>query len=626
MKMFPKLGGEHFESAASIILRVPGIFVIDYWWQYDRSKAWPQTLEWTDVVGAVISCLVPLQGLLLLLLRLERLVDLYMHYISASLLVVAHLFSAHYIVVEQQGHTPVLGQVQATISGSADDPHFLKRQLAALLIHVAIASTVSFLLDLQHNAQRMMLAAYALPVVARLSSFSVRNLDVVHNFASAFVILQVMYYVLKYIPSVASSTKYVLNGLMHALEVYGWLGVSIAMWNSLFVPVHLFLFWVAQMAAHLYYHQFQGQPQRDEWYLTLLKCSSEVCGSLISLASTSVAVSYLSYFLLTATKFYLQGYNAFVNDNLVHSGWTEGLTMVLLALQTGLVDLKMPHRIAVMSIILFIVVSSLIQSMFEITEPILLALSASHSKSVIKHVRTMALCAFLFKFPLYMTIVLCRVFQIDFWMLVVISSCVMTSIQVLGLVFIYLLFTYDALRSEPWEMLDDVVYYARAVTRVLEFLVAVFVVGAGLRESMMGQWSWINSSVLLIHCYFNVWQRLQSGWKSFLLRREAVRKIESLPIATERELGEYGDVCAICYGDMKSARITHCRHLYHATCLRKWLYVQDKCPMCHSEISAATTEPEAQPFPGGGEENAPRPTAQDIFPDGIGRHDANVNT
>jgi len=337
----------------------------------------------------------------------------------------------------------------------------------------------------------------------------------------------------------------------------------------------------------------QTQLQRDEWYLVLLKCTSDVCGSLISLASTSVAVSYLSYFLLTATKFYLQGYNAFVNDNLGHSGWTEGLTMVLLALQTGLIDLKMPNRAAVMSIILFIVVSSLIQSMFEITEPILLALSASHNKSVLKHLRTLALCTFLFAFPLYMTLVLCNVFQIDFWMLVVISSCIMTSVQVLGLVVIYLLFMYDALRGEPWELLDDVVYYARAVTRVLEFLVAVFVVGAGLRESMQGQWSWINSSVLLIHCYFNVWQRLQSGWKSFLLRREAVRKIESLPVATPQDLGEYGDVCAICYADMKTARITACHHLYHATCLRKWLYVQDKCPMCHSLISQPNEEAEA---------------------------------
>lgn len=32
---------------------------------------------------------------------------------------------------------------------------------------------------------------------------------------------------------------------------------------------------------------------------------------------------------------------------------------------------------------------------------------------------------------------------------------------------------------------------------------------------------------------------------------------------------------------MQSAKITRCRHYFHGVCLRKWLYVQDKCPLCH---------------------------------------------
>ena len=90
---------------------------------------------------------------------------------------------------------------------------------------------------------------------------------------------------------------------------------------------------------------------------------------------------------------------------------------------------------------------------------------------------------------------------------------------------VYTLFMYDSIRSEPWENLDDIIYLARAVTRVMEFIVAVFVVLYGLKESLFGAWSWINSAILIVHCYFNVWQRLQSGWKSFLLRWEAVKKV-----------------------------------------------------------------------------------------------------
>lgn len=35
---------------------------------------------------------------------------------------------------------------------------------------------------------------------------------------------------------------------------------------------------------------------------------------------------------------------------------------------------------------------------------------------------------------------------------------------------------------------------------------------------------------------------------------------------------------------MTSAKITRCNHYFHGVCLRKWLYVQDRCPLCHEII------------------------------------------
>lgn len=32
---------------------------------------------------------------------------------------------------------------------------------------------------------------------------------------------------------------------------------------------------------------------------------------------------------------------------------------------------------------------------------------------------------------------------------------------------------------------------------------------------------------------------------------------------------------------MATAKITRCKHFFHGVCLRKWLYVQDRCPLCH---------------------------------------------
>lgn len=35
---------------------------------------------------------------------------------------------------------------------------------------------------------------------------------------------------------------------------------------------------------------------------------------------------------------------------------------------------------------------------------------------------------------------------------------------------------------------------------------------------------------------------------------------------------------------MESAKVTNCNHLFHAVCLRKWLYVQNTCPLCHEVL------------------------------------------
>lgn len=121
------------------------------------------------------------------------------------------------------------------------------------------------------------------------------------------------------------------------------------------------------------------------------------------------------------------------------------------------------------------------------------------------------------------------------------------SSQVTGTMLIYCLFMVELFRSDPIESLDEVIYWVNAVSRVLEFVVALCVVAYGTWESLFGEWSWMGASVIIIHSYFNVWLRAQSGWRSFLLRQEAAKKINSLPKATTQQLQEHNDVCSICF-------------------------------------------------------------------------------
>lgn len=119
---------------------------------------------------------------------------------------------------------------------------------------------------------------------------------------------------------------------------------------------------------------------------------------------------------------------------------------------------------------------------------------------------------------------------------------------------IYSLFMVELFRSDPIESLDEVIYWVNAVSRVLEFVVALCVVAYGTWESLFGEWSWMGASVIIIHSYFNVWLRAQSGWRSFLLRQEAAKKINSLPRATALQLQQHNDVCSICF----QVRVTQC--------------------------------------------------------------------
>ena len=76
----------------------------------------------------------------------------------------------------------------------------------------------------------------------------------------------------------------------------------------------------------------------------------------------------------------------------------------------------------------------------------------------------------------------------------------------------------------------------------------------------------------------------------FSKRRTAVSKLDSLPEAKKIDLDKYNDVCAICFQEMAAAKVTKCRHFFHKTCLQKWLYLQDTCPLCQSAMLKLVNE------------------------------------
>ncbi|XP_044278933.1 RING finger protein 148-like [Varanus komodoensis] len=68
---------------------------------------------------------------------------------------------------------------------------------------------------------------------------------------------------------------------------------------------------------------------------------------------------------------------------------------------------------------------------------------------------------------------------------------------------------------------------------------------------------------------------------------------------SDKEVGSNGESCAVClemYKPKDVARVLHCRHLFHKTCVDPWLLKHQTCPVCKWDmlgtVESVTTEAE----------------------------------
>lgn len=68
--------------------------------------------------------------------------------------------------------------------------------------------------------------------------------------------------------------------------------------------------------------------------------------------------------------------------------------------------------------------------------------------------------------------------------------------------------------------------------------------------------------------------------------RKVVQNIEArFPMATEEEITDHNDNCAVCWEKMESSRKLPCGHLFHNACLLSWLEQDTSCPTCRMSLS-----------------------------------------
>ncbi len=138
-----------------------------------------------------------------------------------------------------------------------------------------------------------------------------------------------------------------------------------------------------------------------------------------------------------------------------------------------------------------------------------------------------------------------------------------------------LTFTLESLQLEYFEGLEQ--YYVTGFLGVLEVLYSVLFMVLNLLDS--------RQVLMMAALYTNIYTCARE------LSHESVHTafaewtvLAHFQKATQRELRELNDVCAICLADMWTARKTPCQHYFHGRCLRKCLRERAACPMCFTRF------------------------------------------
>ncbi|VDM51682.1 unnamed protein product [Angiostrongylus costaricensis] len=555
------------------ILRLPGLILLELWWRNHFSLinvtlkapfnscldistilAFVHTRNFDNSAAIILSYSVLFLSIMFLTLPLSKLFKVYTHALSLMIFAFAHYMSTTYVNLEQNSNDVEL-KLDTFVKLERHGFHFL----AQLMLSVV----QSCVLGLESDLGRALLTVFTLPIVARMSGFPLEKLIIAHNIACSLVMLFICIYVLNRVPDMVHGMRIAFRQVKAIFVVRGLAGGFVTIWRRLRIAELMTCAWLTMFTIRLYVEIWEKGCTWREAGPALLASIAESTNTPISLLSLALTVSFVCKWVVDGTQLVIGGRRDH-GHVLAHSGYTEALTLVLLCLQTGLLGMKTEKKAFLLGLVLFIVMSALLQSLYELLEPQLLSLAALPSASRGRHIRCLLLAANLFVAPIIMACAITTFLPIDLWCVIIVSNCVLTTIHAASSTVQYAIGMIDSRSSEPWEHTDDLMFWTRMVTKIFELSIALIVLVFSNCDRCAG-----NLSLLVFHVIFNIYRRCEVV--SFIIDRN--------------------DVCAICFMEMwEEARVTPCKHFFHGACLRKWLYIKQVCPLCYSELLESERE------------------------------------
>ncbi|XP_063307143.1 E3 ubiquitin-protein ligase RNF139 [Pelobates fuscus] len=389
------------------------------------------------------------------------------------------------------------------------------------------------------------------------------------------------------------STRYTVLLLKQMYRIYGLQLMIEDAWKKIHFPDVLRVFWLSRLATQavflIYLFRMSASETGEATYFIHWHDIWELfCNLIISGCDSTLTVLGMSAVISSIAHYLGLGILAFIGSTEEEDkrlGFVAPVLFFILALQTGLSGLKPEDRLVRLCRNMCLLLTAILHFIHGMTDPVLMSLSASHVSSFRRHFPVLFVSVCLFMFSVLLSCFLWHYYALNTWLFAVTAFCVELCLKVIVSLTVYTLFMIDGYYSVLWERLDDYVYHVRSTGNIIEFIFGVIMFGNGAYTMMFESGSKIRACMMCLHAYFNIYLQARNGWKTFINRRTAVKKINSLPEVKLSELREIDDVCAICYQEFQtSARVTPCHHYFHALCLRKWLYIQDTCPMCHQKV------------------------------------------
>ncbi|MBN3321495.1 RN139 ligase, partial [Atractosteus spatula] len=578
--------GHQALAVLDVAFRVPCIFIIDAIFNsyFDPGSGWAITAARILIrfLGVLVSGVV-------LVLSQRALFKFYMIFFAVLLGAVAFLvnyYATSHIDFYSAYYTAALGFKLLPRSGPT-----LWLGMATIQLMFGIGHVM--LLNVQSVFAALIVLDIMIPIWGLILELPVDVRQLLAIVSGLVLVVNTVVCLLMKIKWFYYSGRYVYLLIRHMYRIYGLQLLVEDTWKRIRFPDVLRVFWLTRLTAQaiiLVYVVKVVDNEEGKWnYLISWDAFWDVlCNLIISGCDSTLTVLGMSAVISSIAHYLGLGILAFIGSTEEEDkrlGFVAPVLFFILALQTGLSGLDPEERLVRLSRNMCLLLTAILHFIHGMTDPVLMSLSASHVSSFRRHFPVLLVSFCLFVLPIVLSFVLWHHYVLNTWLFAVTAFCVELCLKVIVSLTVYTLFMIDGYYNVLWEKLDDYVYYVRSTGNVIEFIFGVIMFGNGAYTMMFETGSKIRACMMCLHAYFNIYLQAKNGWKTFINRRTAVKKINSLPEVKGGQLREIEDVCAICYQEFAtSARITPCHHYFHALCLRKWLYIQDTCPMCHQKV------------------------------------------